>query len=128
MTRRAMWARIVQSSECWEWHGAKTPAGYAVMREDGRNRYVHRIVYEALRGPIPADRVIDHLCRNPGCVNPDHLEPVPHRLNILRGKRALNAVRTHCCRGHRLTPETEYIRADGARCCKRCARRPREKP
>jgi hypothetical protein len=28
---------------------------------------------------------LDHLCRRPACVNPDHLDPVAHRVNVIRG-------------------------------------------
>lgn len=33
---------------------------------------------------IPNDMEIDHLCRNPGCCNPDHLELVTHAENNRR--------------------------------------------
>src|SRR5215475_10040875 len=121
MTLDAMWQRIAPTSACWEWNGAKTPLGYAVLRmPDGRNGYVHRIVYRILIGPIPTGSELDHLCRNPGCLNPDHLEPVSHRTNITRGKAAIKAARTHCRRGHRLSADSVFTRADGARCCRQC--------
>jgi hypothetical protein len=47
----------------------------------------HRAFYEAHRGAI-TERDLDHLCRVRRCVNPDHLEPVSHRENIIRGIRA----------------------------------------
>ena len=41
-------------------------------------------------------------CRNPACVNPDHLEPVSIRENLLRGvgPSAQHAKKTHCPAGH----------------------------
>ena len=45
----------------------------------------HRLYYERRKGAIPPDRQIDHLCRVPACVNPDHLEPVTPAENIRRG-------------------------------------------
>ena len=34
------------------------------------------MVWLELVGPIPDGLQLDHVCRNRGCVNPDHLEPV----------------------------------------------------
>ena len=45
---------------------------------------VHRITYEELVRPLVPGETIDHLCRNPRCVNPEHLEPVPLRENVKR--------------------------------------------
>jgi hypothetical protein len=73
---------------CELWHGAKTPEGYGVRRYRGRQVYAHRLVWEQTHGPIQPGLVIDHLCRNPACVNPDHLEPVTNAVNAQRGTLA----------------------------------------
>lgn len=86
----------------------------------------HRYSYEELIGPVPTGLTLDHLCRNRACVNPSHLEPVTHRVNILRGESpsAKNAVKTHCPAGHRLAGEHLYIRpATGVRACYTCIKR-----
>lgn len=92
---------------CWEWHGAickKTGYGKVGLgrRGDGVG-LVHRVVYELLRDPIPLGMDLDHLCRNRGCCNPDHLEPVTRQVNVSRGARAKGwrDSATHCSRGHR---------------------------
>jgi hypothetical protein len=36
------------------------------------------------KGDVPEDLVIDHKCRTPSCVNPDHLEPVTQGENLRR--------------------------------------------
>ena len=118
------WAKVTEddSSGCWLWTGAIGSRGYAHFRVDGRTVVGHRLAYEALVGDIPAGLVIDHLCRNRSCVNPWHLEPVPERINILRGE-ALSAQRarqTHCKRGHEFTPENTYV-WQTARICRPCA-------
>ncbi len=73
-----------QPTGCWHWTGAKTDKGYGRFYLNG-NKHAHRISYELLIGPIPNGLVIDHLCRNPSCVNPAHLEPVTHVENVKRG-------------------------------------------
>jgi thiol-disulfide isomerase/thioredoxin len=49
----------------------------------------------------PGDtRHIDHLCRNRACLNPDHLEPVTIRENLLRGLGTKNRDgKCHRCAG-----------------------------
>lgn len=81
--------------------------GYGLVWFDG-NRYAHRVAYVAATGAdIPKGLTIDHLCRNPACVNPDHLEPVSHRENVLRGvsPAAAHHQKTHCPRGHELSDD-----------------------
>jgi aspartate carbamoyltransferase regulatory subunit len=82
--------------------------------------YAHRFAYEQFVGAIPEGQVIDHLCRNPGCCNPSHLEAVPHRLNIQRGRAA---TKTSCNYGHDWTdPKNVYYRKNGRRFCAQCSR------
>lgn len=82
------------ATPCWVWRGATNAAGYG-SRKDPRfkSALVHRQMYERHVGPIPAGAELDHLCRNPGCCNPDHLEPVTRDVNAWRG------------RGTKLTPD-----------------------
>lgn len=70
---------------CWEWQGTLTSGGYGRFDIEGRTVSAHRYAYESRIGPIPPRLVIDHLCRNPPCVRPDHLEPVTTIQNTLRG-------------------------------------------
>lgn len=110
---------IGQPDECWEWQGALSH-GYGLLRADGRVVLAHRLAYEATRGPIAGH--LDHLCRNPRCCNPAHLEDVTPRENILRGvgPAAINARKTHCPHGHEYTPANTYLRKGKHRLCRTC--------
>lgn len=73
------------NSGCWLWGGADHGSGYGHVRFNMRALFVHRVSYERHVGPIPDGMHIDHKCRNRGCLNPDHLEPVTPRENTRRG-------------------------------------------
>ena len=84
---------LIQENGCWDWVGTKTRFGYGLARLGPRNtplRQAHRMMYERHKGPIPKGLVIDHLCRNTSCVNPDHLEAVTQKENIRRGKNPIS--------------------------------------
>lgn len=78
---------VTDARGCWVWQWAKDANGYGKKRHDGHMRMAHRVYYELRHGPIPDDLPLDHLCRNPSCVNPDHLEPVTNAENLRRGTR-----------------------------------------
>jgi len=69
--------------------GNKNADGYGQLglRKNGYSTTVqaHRLCYELLVGKIEDGLQVDHLCRIHNCVNPDHLEPVTQRENIVRG-------------------------------------------
>ena len=118
---------IATASGCIEWTAGTNWVGYGVFHVDhtGRKVYAHRWAYEQAFGPIPDGFHLDHLCRNTLCCNPDHLEPVTPRENLLRGVgfSAVNASKTHCLRGHPFSDENTYINPnDGSRHCRTCSR------
>jgi len=119
--------------DCWIWTGARRSARsrlveYGAVFYNGRPQQAHRVVYECVKGPIPHGLTLDHLCRNTLCVNPDHLEPVTMRENILRGTgpSAQNAKKDHCKHGHEFTDANTHRRGPGRRVgkreCRECRR------
>jgi hypothetical protein len=121
----AFWAKVEKGPECWIWTASKNGGGYGLCAVEGRRiMLAHRRAYEQKYGSIPKGMVTDHLCRNPACVNPDHLEIVTDRVNILRGNglSAQRAKQTHCKHGHPLTPDNIYKVRTNERKCKECGR------
>lgn len=113
------------NSGCWIWIGANYSAtGYGQITANNKWLLVHRVVYQLLKGTIPPDLEIDHLCRNRLCCNPEHLEAVTSKINALRGVSpwAQNARKEFCKRGHLLTEENTYAskRTKGKRACIIC--------
>lgn len=122
------WVKVDASGDCWQWTAFIDPDGYGSFRVTGvGHRRAHRVAWEALVGPIPEALTVDHRCRNRGCVNPDHLELVPNKVNILRGygPPALAARSATCAQGHDLTdPANVYTPPSrpNRRKCRQCAR------
>jgi len=81
------WSRVEKTDGCWNWTGSKTTLGYAILKYRGGVTGAYRFSYALAHGPIPENGVIDHLCHNPGCVNPAHLRAASHAQNMqnLRG-------------------------------------------
>lgn len=123
---------VDEATGCWNWAGslvgrnAKSPAERGVFYlgpgHDRTRVLAYRWSYEHFVGPIPEGLQIDHLCRNPRCVNPEHLEPVTARENVRRGTSHIAQLMdtTHCPRGHELFGDNLYIGLDGGRRCKTC--------
>lgn len=89
---------------CWIWTAARfRSGGYGAFNPDGVTVRAHRWAYAEARGSVPDGLVLDHLCRVPACVRPDHLEAVTPTTNCRRGLRG--ALRTHCPQGHPLSGE-----------------------
>lgn len=115
---------------CWEWT-AGTANGYGRFRvgsmKDGSRRNIgaHVFSYMECVGPVPDGLELDHLCRNPRCVRPDHLEAVTHRENMLRGDTVggRSARATHCPRGHEYDDTNTRRKPDGSRACRECSLR-----
>jgi hypothetical protein len=112
----------VTSQGCWEWTAYRDKDGYGTMFLNGKPRRAHIASYLIFVGPIPDGAVLDHLCSNPSCVCPGHLQPVTVRENLARSRNhvAVKMKQTHCLRGHPLSGENLYMTPDGRRQCRAC--------
>ena len=117
------WARVDVGHPlgCWMWSDVAT---YGQFKSGDKKTLTHRYAYELLVGPIPDGLHLDHLCRNPPCVNPDHLEPVTMRENLMRAHSPmkLNAAKAACLRGHPFDEKNTLIDRNGHRQCRTCRR------
>lgn len=93
------WAKVDKSGDCWMWTAAHNGGGYGHFRWNGSLHMAHRWSYVLARGSVDPEQVIDHLCRNPRCVNPSHLEAVDHATNVRRGIPRASKI-TRCTHGH----------------------------
>lgn len=95
------WQKVEKTETCWLWTAGKNDRGYGHFWRGDRDVPAHQFSYELAYGPIAEGLEIDHLCRVHGCVRPDHLEAVTHRVNIQRGEAgAHNRARQTCKYGH----------------------------
>ena len=120
---KRFWSKVRKTPNgCWLWTACLNEHGYGVFELHRRTFKAHRISYVLLKGQIPEGLELDHVCRNPKCVNPGHLEPVTHRENILRGDTVwgIAARRPTCVHGHLLSGHNLYIRPNGSRNCLQC--------
>ena len=116
----------LDANGCWISTLTQNGNGYTqiCLKVDGQRRMVltHRASYVAFVGPIPDGLVLDHLCRNRACINPDHLEAVTQSVNVLRGERTYE-LKSECKQGHPFDAANTYARPDGrGRQCRTCVR------
>jgi len=102
---------------CWLWTAAKNNKGYGNFGKVVNGKTVmlcaHRVAWELSGRELPNKRrdglVLDHICRTPLCVNPDHLRVVTQAANCtvlaIGAPAGINALKTECKRGHPLSGE-----------------------
>jgi hypothetical protein len=95
---KRLMSRVTKNQDsCWVWNGALV-RGYGVINVDGKTEYVHRVVFAASGKKFDKRLTLDHKCRNPRCVNPEHLEAVTRSENVRRMNSA--QPRDRCRKGH----------------------------
>lgn len=114
------WAKVRKLDNCWLWMATKRK-GYGRFRFQDRLVSAHRFSYELYNGEIPHEKVLDHLCKNLACVNPQHLEIVTQQENVNRGNTGLNnKIKTHCPQNHEYSFQNTYYFSNGRRKCIAC--------
>lgn len=122
---------ISEKTTCWRWLGGKTIWGYGTFSlRSGKLIGAHQFSYLTFYGQIEPGLVIDHLCRNPSCVNPSHLEAVTQAENMRRGLLPTtygqqHRIKTHCPKGHAYEGRNLILgrsRATPNRRCRECLR------
>ena len=84
LQERFMQKVSISTDGCWEWQASKN-LGYGKFKYKGEMRLAHRVSYEIFIKEIPSGLVVDHICYNRGCVNPDHLQLLTVKQNSSRG-------------------------------------------
>lgn len=129
--RLGIWRRLSSKVKrfsnglCHEFTGYTDSRGYGKIGIKNDVVLAHKLMWEFVNGPVPEGLELDHLCRNHSCVNPDHLEPVTHKVNVLRGvgPSAKNAKTEKCAKGHEYSEENTYVHPKlGRRVCRVCRR------
>jgi hypothetical protein len=118
------WSRVhgANHESCWIWRGAVDRYGYGKFFYGQRTATAHKVAYEHLVHDVPANLELDHLCRTRLCVNPWHLEPVTHRVNVARRVAfiAHDPGSRFCINGHLKGPTNTYVAPSGQRYCRPC--------
>ncbi len=92
---------VENETGCWIWQrtvqNTKRPQVNIWDKETKtrKHKLAHRWLYELHKDPIPDGYELDHLCCNPMCVNPDHMEPVTPAENLARNVRRLRFAGRH---------------------------------
>jgi hypothetical protein len=88
---------------CLIWQGPLDRDGYGTFYLRRMSRRAHRVAWFSVHGDIPEGMVVNHVCRNRACVNPQHLQAVSQTESALRDTTSLgyiNSQKTMCPMGH----------------------------
>lgn len=89
---RRFWKHVdvipdASGEKCWIWKAYKDRKGYGQFSIGGVMRWAHRVSYAIAHGLLPAGWTVDHVCKNPSCVRPEHLRKQTHAENSSKSGR-----------------------------------------
>ena len=102
---------VVNSKGCWVWQDRLDKDGYGDFYLRGANRRAHRVAYYSVNGEIEKGNVVNHVCRNTSCVNPQHLQSTTAKENSMKDSSGLgyiNSQKTTCPKGHTYDKTVTY--------------------
>jgi hypothetical protein len=120
--------------DCWTWVGSRYGNGYGQFWLRGRKMCAHRAAWLLFIGALPErpEAELDHQCNNRACVNPDHLQILTHRANLLKNRKPRakpapqrrkrgRVLATHCRNGHEYSEANTFLyRLKTGRIVRRC--------
>jgi len=115
---------INDSNGCHEWNGYLDDHGYGGFKINNTNYKAHRVSFH-IHKKLDNTKLVDHICRNRKCVNPEHLRLVDFKTNSVEnntGIVAINYQKTHCINGHEFLGNNFKIYSDKSRTCMICKR------
>lgn len=125
------WANVDSSAgpeECWPWIASRAISGHGRFGSGIDKIWSsHRWLMAKLANEkLERSDFVCHKCDNPPCCNPSHLYIGSAQDNIRdresrgrSGSGRVNAVKTHCPRGH-LYDEKNTLMKNGSRNCRAC--------
>lgn len=102
---------VVNSKGCWVWQGSLDKDGYGTFFLRGAPRRAHRVGYYSVHGEIKDGNVVNHVCRNPSCVNPQHLQSITVLENNIKDTTSItyiNSQKVTCPKGHSYDKTVTY--------------------
>ena len=113
------WSKVdpCRTDGCALWLANTGSKGYGFFWLNGKMTLAHHF----LKGKPPIGLEWDHGCRRRGCIWPDHLEAVTHKVNMERGVAAAS-LRTQCPSGHPYDAKNTAVHKAGYRRCRECDR------
>ena len=107
--------RTRRDGDCLLWTGC-TNRGYPVMRLNGKQQYVHRLVAFGGEPPPGHGQEVHHRCQNKRCVNRDHLEIVTPKQHV--SKHVHGRIQDVCKKGLHSLDDAYW--SGGKRRCRPC--------
>jgi hypothetical protein len=73
------WSKVEGGApnRCWPWRGRLNHNGYGRYKDT----MAHRVAFELIKGRVPENLIVRHVCDNPLCCNPKHLLAGTHKDN-----------------------------------------------